>query len=105
MPLRKTSSSATLHTTALCPGPAYTGIGPSPILSSTSPVSTIVADSPIFAGFSGLGDFFGTDRNIRTPYTQNFNLNIQQQLGRAVLRWAMWALAARNYFASRSQPA
>jgi hypothetical protein len=70
---------------AFCPGPAYTGIGPSPILSSTSPVSTIVSGAPIFSGFSGLSDFFGTDRNIRTPYTQNFNLNLQQQFGKAVL--------------------
>lgn len=70
---------------AFCPGPAYTGIGPSPILSSTSPVSTIASGVPIFSGFSGLSDFFGTDRNIRTPYTQNFNLNLQQQIGKAVL--------------------
>jgi hypothetical protein len=70
---------------AFCPGPAYTGIGPSPILSSTAPVSTIVAGAPIFSGYSGLSDFFGTDKNIRTPYTQNFNLNLQQQFGKAVV--------------------
>jgi hypothetical protein len=40
----------------------------------------------VFTGFTGLGDFFGTDRNIRTPYTQNFNLNLQQQLGKAVVQ-------------------
>jgi hypothetical protein len=33
-----------------------------------------------------LGDFFGADPNIRTPYTQNFNLNLQQQVGRAVVQ-------------------
>ena len=71
---------------AFCPGPAYTGIGPAPILSSTSPVATIVPNSPVFSGFSGLSDFFGTDRNIRTPYTQNFNLNLQQQFGKAVVQ-------------------
>ena len=27
------------------------------------------------------GDFFRSIRNIRTPYIQNFNLNVQQQLG------------------------
>jgi hypothetical protein len=70
---------------AFCPGPAYTGIGPSPILSSTSPVATITAGVPIFSGYSGLSDYFGTDRNIRTPYTQNFNLNLQQQFGKAVV--------------------
>jgi len=70
---------------AFCPGPAYTGVGPSAILSSTSPVPVIVANSPIFSEFTGLTDFFGTDRNIRTPYTQNFNLNLQQQVGKAVV--------------------
>jgi len=35
----------------------------------------------VFATPSPLGDFFGTDPNIRTPYVQNFNLNLQQQLG------------------------
>ncbi len=70
---------------AFCPGPAYTGIGPAPILSSTSPVATISPNSPVFSNFNGLTDFFGTDRNIRTPYTQNFNFNLQQQLGKAVI--------------------
>ena len=32
-----------------------------------------------------MGDFFGTNPNIRTPYTQNFNLNLQQQFGKAVV--------------------
>ncbi len=27
------------------------------------------------------GDFFSTDPHMRTPYIQNFNLNLQQQLG------------------------
>jgi hypothetical protein len=40
----------------------------------------------VFASPSGLGDFFTTDPGIRTPYTQNFNLNIQQQVGRAVIQ-------------------
>jgi hypothetical protein len=70
---------------AFCPGPAYTGIGPAPIASS-GPVATIVPNAPIFSNFTGLSDFFGTDRNIRTPYTQNFNLNLQQQFGKAVVQ-------------------
>src|SRR5262249_17968140 len=33
------------------------------------------------------GDFFGVDPHMRTPYIQNFNLNVQQELGsRAVLQ-------------------
>jgi hypothetical protein len=70
---------------AFCPGPAFTGIGPSPIGSAGLAGGAISANSPVFSGFSPLGDFFGTDRNIRTPYTQNFNLNLQQQFGKAVL--------------------
>jgi hypothetical protein len=70
---------------AFCPGPAYTGTGPSPI-SSAGPTTPIVANVPIFSGFTGLSDYFGTDRNIRTPYTQNFNLNLQQQFGKAVVQ-------------------
>ena len=35
---------------------------------------------PVFGGYSPMGDAFGVDPNIRTPYLQNFNLNIQQQL-------------------------
>src|SRR5262249_34282885 len=31
---------------------------------------------------SGLLDAFGVDQNLRTPYMQNFNLNLQQELGR-----------------------
>ena len=36
---------------------------------------------PVFTGFRGERDFFAADPNLRTPYTQNFNLNVQQQLG------------------------
>ena len=62
------------------PGPAYNGIGPDPILFSFSPASQIVAGQPVFSGF-GATDVFAVDRNIRTPYMENYNLNIQQQLG------------------------
>jgi hypothetical protein len=61
------------------PGPAYNPIGKSPILFSFSTVSTIQAGVPIFNGFSD-SDAFIVDRNIRTPYVQNYNLNIQQEL-------------------------
>jgi hypothetical protein len=71
---------------AFCPGAAYTGFGPGEISSAEANVGPITAGSPVFSGFSGLGDFFGTDKNIRTPYTQNFNLNLQQQLGKAVVQ-------------------
>jgi hypothetical protein len=38
------------------------------------------ANNPIFAGFSTPQSIFITDRNLRTPYVGNWNLNIQQQL-------------------------
>ncbi len=71
---------------AFCPGPAYTGIGPAAIGSAAPAGGAITAGSPVFSGFSGLGDFFAADPHIRTPYTQNWNFNVQQQLGKAVFQ-------------------
>jgi len=70
---------------AFCPGAAFTGSGPAPIGSAGLAGTAIATGSPVYAGFSPLGDFFGTDQHIRTPYTQNFNLNVQQQLGKVVV--------------------
>jgi hypothetical protein len=77
---------------AFCPGAAYTGVGPAPISAggiTTDDLGNPVpfnSATPAFSGFSTLGDFFGASKNLRTPYTQNFNLNVQQQLGKAVLQ-------------------
>ena len=71
---------------AYCPGPALTGEGRAPIGAAGLSGNPIVAGSPVFSGFSPLSDFFGANPSIRTPYTQNFNLNVQQQLGRAVIQ-------------------
>jgi len=71
---------------AFCPGPALTGEGPAAIGAAGLAGGAITSGSPVFSGFSGLSDFFTTDPHIRTPYTQNFNLNIQQQLGKAVFQ-------------------
>jgi hypothetical protein len=65
---------------AFCPGPAYAGVGPAAIYSAGLSGNTL-GNGPLFSGPAPLGDFFGTDPNIRTPYVQNFNLNLQQQLG------------------------
>ena len=63
------------------PGPAFNPGGPSPILFSFSPVSTITTGDPVFpaSDFSD-SDVFTVSQKLRTPYMQNFNLNVQQQL-------------------------
>ncbi len=62
------------------PGPAYNGIGPSAILSG-SVGSALEEGVPLFSSFSGTSDAWTVDQNLRTPYIQNFNLNVQQELG------------------------
>jgi hypothetical protein len=64
---------------AFCPGPAYAGVGPAAI-SSESLSGNSLGGGPLYSTPSPLGDFFGANPNIRTPYIQNFNLNLQQQL-------------------------
>ncbi len=64
-----------------CPGPAYTGVGAAPITFFTASKAAITTGSPVYINRSPLGSFFGVDPNIRTPYVQNWNFNIQQALG------------------------
>ena len=72
---------------AFCPGPALTGNGPAPIGSAGLAGGALDPTLPVFSGFSPLSDFFAADPKLSTPYTQNFNLNLQQQLGtRAVFQ-------------------
>ena len=66
------------------PGPAYNPVGPSPILFSFSTVSQIKPGVPIFTDFLD-SDVFAVDRHVRTPYVQNFNLNLQQELFKNVV--------------------
>lgn len=64
------------------PGPAYNPGGPDPILFSFSPVATIAAGAPVYpaAGYSD-SDVFTVDQKLKTPYIQNWNINVQQALG------------------------
>jgi hypothetical protein len=65
------------------PGPAYNNIGSAAILSTSAAGGTIVAGSPVYAPTTTCTfecDVFGFDRNIKTPYMENYNLNIQQQI-------------------------
>jgi len=65
------------------PGPAYNNIGPDPILSTGAVGGPIGFGTPLFTPTSTCSfecDVFGFDRNIKTPYMENYNLNFQQQL-------------------------
>jgi outer membrane receptor protein involved in Fe transport len=65
------------------PGPAYNNFGPSPILSTGAIGGPITAGQPVYAATTSCTyecDVFAFDRNIKTPYMENYNLNIQQQI-------------------------
>jgi hypothetical protein len=66
------------------PGPAYNPVGPAAI-SAGSAVATIVSGQPVFTSFAPNGDAFSVDRKIRTPYMENFNLNIQHEIVKHVV--------------------
>jgi hypothetical protein len=77
------------------PGPAYNNvpnIGSNAILYAGLSSSTITAGSALYAAPSSPAncfecDVFAFDRNIKTPYMENYNLNIQQQISsKAVLQ-------------------
>ncbi|HXZ79089.1 MAG TPA: TonB-dependent receptor [Terriglobales bacterium] len=74
---------------AFCPGPAYPGIGPAAIQKLALSGGALDPNIPVYdvASAGPLGDFFATDPNMRTPYIQNFNLNLQRAFGnKAVLQ-------------------
>ena len=75
------------------PGVAYSGLpgvgqisfgsptGPFQLCDPTNPGGCV----PVFGGYLPMSDAFGVDQHIRTPYLQNYNLNIQQQLTRKMV--------------------
>jgi hypothetical protein len=67
------------------PGPAYNNIGPAPIISTPVIGGQIGAGVPLYSNSPSDQclpecDVFAFDRNIKTPYMENYNLNIQQQI-------------------------
>jgi hypothetical protein len=67
---------------AFDPGPAYNNVGPLPLLSFPAAVGPI-GSGPVFPPSTTCSyecDTFAFDRNIKMPYMENYNLNIQQQL-------------------------
>ena len=79
-------------------GPVFNGTGARPILyGSVDPLALVVTPAPcgtnqipvsgtsgctgpVFSGFAAT-DVFTAAQNLTTPYVQNYNLNIEQQLG------------------------
>jgi hypothetical protein len=64
-----------------CPGPAYPGLGPQALATGSTTGVAFAPGQPVYSAYGPEGDFFSVDPNMRTPYVQNFNLNLQQQLG------------------------
>ena len=65
------------------PGPAYNPVGPAPILSA-GVTGSIAPGQPVFGPTDACNfecDIFVVDRHNRTPYMENYNLNLQHQLG------------------------
>ena len=77
------------YPTFYAPGPAYNNIGPFPIQQATLNASPIVSGVPVYGTPTCTGgnecDIFSFDRNIKTPYMENYNLNIQQQIANRVV--------------------
>ena len=64
-----------------CPGAAYPGLGPQALATGSVTGAALAMGTPVYSGYAPEGDFFSVDPKMRTPYVQNFNLNVQQQLG------------------------
>jgi hypothetical protein len=68
------------------PGPAYANFGTHAITEATTGSATLVAGQPAYSasdcssGPSSECDIFSVDPQIKTPYIENYNLNIQQQI-------------------------
>src|SRR5215471_11033849 len=56
--------------------------GPNPVYTITARDVVIQQGVPVFGSAGPVAPFgaFGVDQNFRTPYVQNFNLNVQRQL-------------------------
>lgn len=67
------------------PGPAYNPIGPAQITPAVSSGSNVIASGQPIFNTPGCANFecdsFVVDRHTRTPYMENYNINLQHQLG------------------------
>jgi len=75
------------YPTFYAPGPAYNPIGPHPVQMANANPAAFDANGVYQSGVPIYGtpncdvecDIFSFDRNIKTPYMENYNLNIQHQ--------------------------
>jgi hypothetical protein len=69
------------------PGMTYNPIGSAQVVPASASGTTINAGVPIYGtpGCSSECDIFSVDRNLRTPYMDNYNINIQQQLANKIV--------------------
>jgi hypothetical protein len=78
------------YPTFYAPGPAYNNIGPNPVKQAllSQPNVAVVPGTPIYLAPSCTGsaecDIFAFDQNIKTPYMENYNINVQQQISSKV---------------------
>jgi hypothetical protein len=80
------------YPTFFAPGPAYNNIGPDPVQMANLNPAAVDANGvyqsgvPLY-GTPGCGvecDIFSFDRNIKTPYIENYNFNVQHQFSNNV---------------------
>ncbi|MGA9480816.1 MAG: TonB-dependent receptor [Candidatus Acidiferrales bacterium] len=71
---------------SFCPGVAYNPAGPAPIF-TVGTVGSIATGVPVFTTPSSTpgGSIFAINRHLPTPYMENYNLNIQQQISSKVV--------------------
>ena len=80
------------YPTFYAPGPAYNNIGPDPVqMANANPAAfdgngVYIPNTPIYGApnCNVECDIFSFDRNIKTPYMENYNLNIQHQFSSKV---------------------
>ncbi len=86
------------YPTYYAPGPAYNNIGPDPVQMANAngaafgpngdpnELGVYIPNTHIYGtpGCTVECDTFSFDQHIKTPYIENYNLNIQQQIGRNV---------------------
>jgi hypothetical protein len=83
-------------------GPAYNAIGPSPVVSGSLSSTTLAPGKPVFGNFAAASPIFSVSQGLKTPYTQNYNFNVEQQLGgAAALQIGYAGSLGRRLFAFR----